>query len=151
MKKIMLVGLAAMALCAVSGWAYGQIEAYGWPYVPYWVRPAESVYYTETAPYFALRVPVYYSYRVARTFGYSPYPYPPEVVAPGTYSPRPLSVQNPYAQTEGEEGSEAAQPTPPLRIDNPFVGRAEKSAKASNTTARRPQIVYPTMLARQSS
>ena len=56
----------------LSGGSYGLgFFNYGSPYV-----------YQQRIPYYALYPPVYYSYPVARTYGYSPFAYPPGTLTP---------------------------------------------------------------------
>ena len=55
-------------------------------------------------PYFALHPPVYYSYPVPRTYGYSPFAYPasvrtPEIVA----AAEPETIINPYVPSSVKE------------------------------------------------
>ena len=48
-------------------------------------------------PYFALHPPVYYSEPVPRTYGYSPFAYPPGVMTPELVGePQPVTINNPY-------------------------------------------------------
>jgi hypothetical protein len=80
-------------------------------------------------PYFALHPPVYYSYPVPRTYGYSPFAYGPWVMTPELApAVEPVTIINPYVpQTEKASTSEAsdrsaavnAQPEP-LVIMNPY-------------------------------
>ena len=75
-------------------------------------------------PYFALHPPVYYSYPVARTYGFSPFPYPPEVLTP-ELPPAPV-VRNPYVVNVAasvDASGEGSQP--PQRMNNPYVLKAE--------------------------
>lgn len=94
-------------------WSYG----WGWPY---------SVYTLDPIPYFALHPPVYYSYPVARPYGYSPFAYPPGVMTPEREPSQPQVLYNPHLP-----GAPVKQPklTPPqvhtarrpLRLVNPYV------------------------------
>jgi len=91
-------------------------------------------------PYFAAHPPVYYSYPVPRTYGYSPFAYPPNVMTPDVAAPpsQPLEVINPHVPT-GRDGQASApvdrttatqsQPTP-LVIVNPFVAAGRSVAQA---------------------
>ena len=71
--------LLAASACAsqanaqfLSGGSYGLgFFNYGSPWV-----------YQQRIPYYALYPPVYYSYPVARTYGYSPFAYPPGTLTP---------------------------------------------------------------------
>ena len=62
-----------------------------------------------TIPYYAMFPPVYYSYPVARTYGYSPFAYPP-----GTRTP------------------EAAPKVGAVEYRNPFVPQGDKTDSGSN-------------------
>jgi hypothetical protein len=141
--------LVAVAAFVVPHCAYGQYwcgSPYGWPGG---CGPVYSTYCTESVPYYALNPPVYYSSRVPRTYGYSPFPYPPGVLTPGSEPPRSVVVRNAYAPTEGvaDAGTEPSQ-SRPLRINNPYVEQPGKAAKASKPASHRPQVVYPASLAR---
>lgn len=105
-----------------------------------------SNYATESVPYFALHPPVYYSYRIARTYGFSPFAYPPGVIVTESGSVPP-AAPNVYLQ----EGGEASQGRPPLRIDNPFVEQTREPGVAAlrKPVVTRPQVVYPAALARK--
>jgi hypothetical protein len=106
-----------------------------------------ATYSSSPVPYFSLHPPVYYSYRVARTYGYSPFAYPPGVITPGPESARLTIAQSVYAVGEAGETS-AARPEgqPPLRIDNPFVDQPDRRAGAQGRgpAGGRPQVVFPT-------
>jgi hypothetical protein len=123
--------------------AFGQYGGYGWPYDPYYGGYGYlNTNTNRSVPYFSVFPPVYYSYPVARTFGYSPYAYPPGVVTPGSESPAPAVVQNTYAPAENNGET---QQTRPLRIDNPFVEQADKPGVTKNQAPRGrvPQVVHP--------
>ena len=145
-KRPILVGLVGMVMVLGACRANGQ----GWGVFPYapacWGYGYPSVYATESVPYYALYPPVYYSYRVARTYGYSPFAYPPGVLTPGSEPPRAM-VQNVYPSATGE--TESQQGPQPLKIDNPFV---EQSGGPGVTSSRKPigrhpQVVYPAAVA----
>ena len=79
-------------------------------------------------PYYALFPPVYYSYPVARTYGYSPFAYPPGTITPAA-PPKVAAVDyiNPFVYETGRDG---ATPAP--------VGKAE----AVDPTASLPRMYY---------
>src|SRR5262249_15149277 len=55
-------------------------------------------------PYFAAHPPVYYSYPVPRTFGYSPFAYPPYVMTPEmSEESAPVEITNPYVPSSRQE------------------------------------------------
>jgi hypothetical protein len=93
----------------------------------------------DNLPYFALHPPVYYSYPVPRTYGYSPFAYPPNVMTPDVVvQTAPVTVMNPYVPSSGEKTTEGnedraaaikAQPEP-LVIVNPFVTPGRSVAQA---------------------
>src|SRR5207248_5031631 len=86
--------LSALVLCALptaqaqescGGW--GCDSGYGWLY--------NSLRYE--VPHFAAFPPVYYSYPVPRTYGYSPFAYPPNVMTPViAEEKKPVTIINPY-------------------------------------------------------
>jgi hypothetical protein len=79
-------------------------------------------------PYFSLYPPVYYSYPVPRTYGYSPFAYPNYVITPDPLggSAKPETMINPYVpqpKTETKVDPTSAQTSAaPQMILNPFVG-----------------------------
>src|SRR5436305_15351376 len=110
--------LAMGALTLAMSWGFGAAGAQahepwfacgGACYAPFYAR-----YGHEHIPYFALHPPVYYSYPVARTYGYSPFAYP-------FGSPTP---EIEWAPPKEEKKSE------PKTTLNPFT--RETSAKADS-------------------
>jgi len=111
---------AMPAAQADNGCGYGYDYGYGWLY--------NSLRYN--VPHFAAYPPVYYSYPVPRTYGYSPFAYPPHVMTPEVAGePQPLEIINPHVppkdQTPARDVSDrsvdsSVQPQP-LVIINPFV------------------------------
>jgi len=81
-------------------------------------------------PYFTLHPPVYYSYPVPRTYGYSPFAYLPTTLTPEVAPPEPMDIINPHVPSNGEStpahdvsdrsAAVGAQPQP-LVIINPYV------------------------------
>lgn len=98
-------------------------------------------------PYFAAYPPVYYSYIVARPYGYSPFAYPPGTRTP-EIAPEPIhpeTVINPYveqpandtdsrqdAAQESDDKVTAAPRSAPLVILNPFVSQRFPLVQAAN-------------------
>lgn len=83
-------------------------------------------------PYFALHPPVYYSAPVPRTYGYSPYAYPPTTKTPPKTPPakpvKPLMIINPFVPQKSNPKpkelktvASSLPPTGPKMIINPFV------------------------------
>ncbi len=88
----------------------------------------------ENVPHFAAFPPVYYSVPVPRTYGYSPFAYPPGVMTPEVVEEAvPLSIVNPYfsgsAATAGASEPAASAPADrttsvaPRVILNPYFNR----------------------------
>ena len=87
-------------------------------------------------PYHAAYPPVYYSYPVPRTYGYSPFAYPPGTLTPDSIemAVEPVTIINPYVDQKVEapaqdakDKSVAALPKTqkPLVILNPYVSGSE--------------------------
>lgn len=84
-------------------------------------------------PYFAAHPPVYYSHPVPRTYGHSPFAYPPHFRTPEYFAPiAPVTITNPYvpaseapASKEETKSDEETVSAPvkaaPLMVYNPFV------------------------------
>jgi len=86
-----------------------------------WGMPYAQLYDMDYIPYFAKHPPVYYSYPVARTYGYSPWAYPPTVMTP-ELPPAVKTVMNPYVpQNTKASPSTDRIAKGPKTIINPFV------------------------------
>jgi hypothetical protein len=144
-----LVGWASLAVSVEGsepfhGWGQG----YG-PYCNPYSADFSGLYRVgriPTPPYFSLHPPVYYSYPVARPYGYSPYAYPPYVMTPEPALPAPKVIQNQFVpkktSTEVKKERVAAAPR---RISNPFVvGSGNGDAgKLAMESAAGPQVIHP--------
>ena len=94
----------------------------------------------QNLPFYALHPPVYYSYPVPRTYGYSPFAYGPEIMTPEVIEEsKPVTIDNPYVPLKNAAPAEAKAPdrsasissTPePLVITNPYVTPASNVAKS---------------------
>jgi len=118
------------AQCGIQGGGYG----YGYGFD---VGRLYSVL-EQNVPYYAAFPPVYYSAPVPRTYGYSPFAYPPGTRTPDLPSPTIAAkeILNPYVpvSTISEEDKAASEKSKadqvtrsdgrpgPLAIANPFVG-----------------------------
>lgn len=118
---------------------YGCAGGYGYGFGAWDVGRLYGVL-AQNVPHFAAFPPVYYSLPVPRTYGYSPFAYPPGVMTPEVVVAEPLAIENPYfsgtsgtAAVGGASESQQApadqttaapvQPKPEL-IVNPYVERA---------------------------
>jgi hypothetical protein len=82
-------------------------------------------------PFYALHPPVYYSYPVPRTYGYSPFAYPPNVMTPEMVGAvEPLEIINPHVESTEAKPTKSTKPdrsaatsvrVEPLVVINPFV------------------------------
>ena len=74
-------------------------------------------------PYYALYPPVYYSYPVARTYGYSPFAYPPGTMTPNV-APKVKSVMyhNPFVPRKAEPVADTVDKS--VRRDMPLGKRS---------------------------
>ena len=78
-------------------------------------------------PHFALHPPVYYSLPVPRSYGYSPFAYPPTVMTPEVELTGKLQVLNPYVPQKPEAKVQATNDKTaaiPQIMINPFVAQA---------------------------
>src|SRR3954454_22395889 len=88
-------------------------------------------------PYFALHPPVYYSTPVPRTYGYSPFAYPPDVMTPDVVEEsKPVTINNPYvpaapAEPKTDRAASNSISPEPLVIVNPFVTTANIAKSGS--------------------
>jgi len=104
---------------------------YGWGYL------YNSLDYN--VPYFAAHPPVYYSYPVPRTYGYSPFAYPPNVMTPEVVQEaKPVQIVNPYVpkaqrteqEPEQDRAVKADRQPQPLVIINPYFSPSRSVAQS---------------------
>jgi hypothetical protein len=148
--KIIFCCLLALISCNVTlaqGYDFNGPWGCGWGY------NQPSIYSFEYVPYYALHPPVYYSYRiVARSYGDSPFPYPPGLSALQAYSTvQPQIIKNEHVEEAGAP-SDQYQTRAPLRISNPYVEQSgdagmSKGARWENKKMPKPLVVYPAAVA----
>ncbi len=101
-----------------------------------------SSYMDQRIPYYALYPPVYYSYPVARTYGYSPFAYPPGTMTPQS-APRleAATYINPYVkprvqpaakQPSEDRSVDARQQGTPVRVARTYINPYVQADRASN-------------------
>jgi hypothetical protein len=126
----LLVADDAKAQCGLNaGYGYG----YGFDVGRLYGVLADNV------PHFAAFPPVYYSAPVARSYGYSPFAYPPGTMTPQLAAEsQPVEIINPHFTPATSTSTEAvedkvtqAKITQPLLVMNPYVSprMAEASAQ----------------------
>ena len=102
--------LLLAAVIGGSNLAAGRADAqcgYGGGY-GYWDIGRLYSVLADRVPYYAAFPPVYYSHPVARTYGYSPFAYPPGVMTPEIETAVPLSIVNPHFKGGAETGTAEA-------------------------------------------
>ena len=144
MKRICGLGLLALGMLLVidgpaakaqgpyCGGGLGYGCGINFPYGLYGSR-------VNDVPYFAMFPPVYYSAPVPRTYGWSPFAYPPGTMTPELEAPMPEEIINPYVpqnkdqketKPTGQRVADHRGPTPQVMI-NPFVKSSGAIAAAS--------------------
>ena len=131
---LLAIGTTSQA-CDGGGFGYG----YGWGIGQLYNSMQHNV------PHFAAFPPVYYSYPVPRTYGHSPFAYPPHFRTPevAPEAVEAVTISNPYvtpasdnAKPEPTERSvshptEAPTTSPqPLVIENPYVTGSDRVVHA---------------------
>ena len=131
--------LAAILLLATAGLLLGTSETqaqyglngggYGYGY-GYDIGNLYRVL-ADRVPYYAAFPPVYYSAPVPRTYGYSPFAYPPGVSTPEIVEPAasPAEIINPYvpkptsaaSSADGDQVTRASNRPQPRTILNPYA------------------------------
>lgn len=92
-------------------------------------------------PYYALFPPVYYSYPVARTYGYSPFAYPPGTITPDAPPVQAAVYLNPFvpqpaAGDQAEPTTDDKAAAAPRVYYNRFVKSAASAAPAQTASVR---------------
>jgi hypothetical protein len=144
LQRILILAAALIAGSALANSAHAQCAGYGGGYGGYgfgaWDVGRLYSVLEDNVPYHAAFPPVYYSYPVPRTYGYSPFAYPPGVMTPEVEAPGPQVIDNPYVQPGAEEvepaaeGASADETTSvsrepqPLVIINPYVNGGKLAA-----------------------
>jgi hypothetical protein len=155
-RRVLMLAVFAAAGAGAAGradaqYAYGCAGGYGYGWGAWDVGRLYSVL-AQNVPYYAAFPPVYYSVPVPRTYGYSPFAYPPGVMTPEVVEAEPMSIINPYfsGEVEAVDASaleagaiEAKAPADrttgveakrqagggPLLIVNPFVERTSLAGR----------------------
>jgi hypothetical protein len=141
--------LAGILTVAVLAWGYSTASAQycgGWgagcginyPYGLYGSRVDE-------VPYFSMFPPVYYSMPVPRTYGWSPFAYPPGTMTPEVAADGPEDIINPYVPQNKEAKpakptsarTAAFHPHTPQMLVNQFVSAEGTTSPASTQIARK--------------
>ena len=119
--------VAAVALAAGLGFGAGSAQAQYFGYGYGWAGgtgPYNLYTNGDTPPFYALYPPVYYSRPYARSYGFSPFAYPPGFTTPQNMVSAAQGVQTSeiYDSNAPLPATNVAVSTPtPLVIENPFV------------------------------
>ena len=154
-RRTLMMAAIVSAAGTLGGQAHAQCGPYGGGYgFGAWDMGRLYGVMADNVPYFAAFPPVYYSQPVPRTYGYSPFAYPPGVMTPDVVETvsEPQVIENPYvvpeATSEGPamiapESVDQTTSVAPIRgpqvILNPYVsqtGGASGMASAAAAAAR---------------
>lgn len=88
--------------------------------------PYNNLYDAGPIPYYSLYPPVYYSQPVPRTYGYSPFAYPPGFLTPEVEWAQPKVMLNPHVPQQSSAPQRRSIPSDrtaaaPKMIVNPYV------------------------------
>ncbi len=129
MKRVLMIAACAALFSSVAAPAAQADNCYGYGFGYY------PLYGRDYIPYYALHPPVYYSVPVPRTYGYSPFAYPPNVMTPevdfSAAAITPKAIENPYVKVKQVPRKPAGNHTTaitPLKIMNPFVSETKLAA-----------------------
>ncbi|HUY36557.1 MAG TPA: hypothetical protein VMV69_27725 [Pirellulales bacterium] len=120
-------------LCAVVVWGTWESAAHaqfgGGSNGFYLFNLPSNMYGMDSVPYYSLHPPVYYSLPVARTYGYSPFAYPPGFMTPEIMPPEPRLMVNPHAPRRSSPKRAAERVTmAPRVIENPYASSRRRSS-----------------------
>lgn len=152
LRHALMTAAIVSAAAAGGSQAHAQCGPYGgWGYGAWDVGRLYGVL-ADNVPYFAAFPPVYYSQPVPRTYGYSPFAYPPGVMTPEVVQEvEPQVIENPYfspqpaiegpamvAPNTVDQTTSVAPTRGPLVILNPYVSQTggQGIASATSDTAR---------------
>jgi hypothetical protein len=127
---VLLAGIGAQNASAQFGvgaglGAMGGAGGYGFGFFNYGGGINNS---NDHIPFYSLYPPVYYSFPVPRSYGYSPFAYPPGVTTPDL-PPAAEEIMNPHVPQSTEPKPAAVRTAGPRTYLNPFVQPAQLASK----------------------
>ena len=150
-RRTLMIAVIVSAAGTLGGQAHAQCGPYGGGYgFGAWDMGRLYGVMADNVPYFAAFPPVYYSAPVPRTYGYSPFAYPPGVMTPDLVetAAEPQVIDNPYVEpVPAVEGPAMTAPntvdqttsvTPvrgPQVILNPYVSQTGGASGMASTAA----------------
>lgn len=151
-SRRLLIAAAVLAAASFGNRAHAQCGPYGGFGGGFGAWDVGRLYgvLADNVPYYAAFPPVYYSQPVPRTYGYSPFAYPPGVMTPEVVeTAEPQVIDNPYfspsTPVEGtavpvapkviDQTTRIAPAREPLVILNPYVSQAGRDSGVATTAA----------------
>jgi hypothetical protein len=119
LRSLAMTAVILSSAATIGTQAHAQCGPYGggWGYGAWDVGRLYGVLADEV-PYFAAFPPVYYSQPVPRTYGYSPFAYPPGVMTPEVIEAvEPQVIENPYFNAEPVPANEGPAMAAPKGVD----------------------------------
>lgn len=129
--SLFVLAIAAVAWSASAEKASAQMFGGGGYGLGFFNYGAQNFGGNYRIPYYALFPPVYYSYPVPRTYGYSPFAYPPGVMTPEIEMEKQGAIyHNPYVpKAKATADQTASQPRMYL---NPYVKQNDSTLAATS-------------------
>jgi hypothetical protein len=147
LKLCALVTLLSLGAAAGNAQAQSPYNCSGYGF---WLGYPYDQFRLQNIPFYALYPPVYYSQPVPRTYGYSPFAYPPGFVTPEVEAAAvPEVMVNPHVPSA--KPMNASVTVRPLQMTNPHVQQAmaavepaeiEPAPLAERTLAVNPSDLY---------
>lgn len=118
-----LVAVAALVGCLAVGAGPAQAQVFAPSYGFAGGTGPYNMYTQDQPPFYAMYPPVYYSRPLSRTYGFSPFAYPPGYSTPQNYftSPQGLQTSALYDTNAPPQMATTVAQATPLVIENPFV------------------------------
>ncbi|HEY2883524.1 MAG TPA: hypothetical protein VGJ15_13850 [Pirellulales bacterium] len=129
MKRIICLAILFLTALAVGNATPAKAQGYCGGYGGCGINFPYGLYGSRVndVPYFAMFPPVYYSMPVPRTYGWSPFAYPPGTMTPEVEADSPEELVNPYVPGNG------ASPAKPMS-SKAITGRTAANGSRSRKT-----------------
>lgn len=139
-RRMLVASVLVAGTFSAAGQANAQcgLGSYGYGYGAWDVGRLYGVL-ADRVPYYSAFPPVYYSYPVARSYGYSPFAYPPGVMTPEVEMAEPLAISNPYFKGDANGAAEAG-PAEASAVKASAPAAGDQTTAVSRTPA--PLVIY---------
>ncbi|HEX3654832.1 MAG TPA: hypothetical protein VHV55_03450 [Pirellulales bacterium] len=136
MRSGLLIAAVAAILALSAGQCQAQLVGFGGSYL---YGAGYGLYVYERLPQYSLFPPVYYKHPTPRSYGFSPYAYPPGFTTPdvSATSRRTVIVNDYVPQSSSAKESTNRQPEP-LVMSNPYVKSGPHATGGAQATAPPP-------------